>query len=209
MIKGNAALLVIDMQYDFLAEGAPVFCVGGMEMVPKVKQLVNACKGAGIPVIFTQEVHRSTRIDMGRELDGNEPDHCLLGTRGVEVYDELKPGEDDYHVRKARYDAFLGTDLPFLLNGLGVLPHDTLIVCGVATNVCVHYTSAAAHQRDYRLKVVEDCCAGSSIEEHEAALTQINYLQNGSRVNLEEILKDVSAYKLGIQEGEPALSVTR
>lgn len=194
MIKGNAALLVIDMQHDFLDKEAPVHCVGGVEMVPAVKKLIGACKAAGIPVIFTQEIHRSTRIDMGRELDGNEPDHCLIGTRGVEIHEGLRPADDDLLVRKARYDAFLGTDLQFLLNGLGVLPHDTLIVCGVATNVCVHYTCAAAHQRDYRVKVVEDCCAGSSVDEHEAALTQINYLQNGSRVKLDEILKDIAAY---------------
>jgi nicotinamidase-related amidase len=182
------------MQYDFLDKGAPVYCVGGTEMIPKIKTLTGACKAAGIPVIFTQEVHRSARIDMGRELDRNEPDHCLLGTHGVEIHADLTPGPDDYHVRKARYDAFLGTDLQFLLNGLRVLPHDTLIVCGVATNVCVHYTCAAAHQHDYRVKVVEDCCAGSSVTEHEAALTQVNYLQNGSRVTLAEILKDIEAY---------------
>jgi nicotinamidase-related amidase len=163
-------------------------------MVPKVKQLISACRAAKIPVIFTQEVHRSTRIDMGRELDRDEPDHCLLGTRGVEIHTELTPGPDDYHIRKARYDAFLGTDLEFVLNGLHVLPHDTLIVCGVATNVCVHYTCAAADQRDYRVKVVEDCCAGRSVAEHDAALTQVNYLQNGSRVTLEEILKDIGTH---------------
>jgi nicotinamidase-related amidase len=194
MIIGNAALLVIDMQYDFLAEGAPVYCVGGMEMVPRVRKLVDACKAAGIPAIFTQEVHRATRLDMGRELDGNEPDHCLIGSRGVQIHDDLQPGPDDLRVPKPRYDAFLGTDLPYVLNGLKVLPHDTLIICGVASNVCVHYTSAGAHQRDYRVKVVEDCCAGSSVEEHEAAITQINYLQNGARVKLADFLEDIAEY---------------
>lgn len=194
MIIGNAALLVIDMQYDFLDADAPVHCVGGMEMVPRVRKLIDACRAAGIPAIFTQEVHRPSRIDMGRELDGNEPDHCLIGSRGVEIHADLTPGPDDYRVPKARYDAFLGTDLPYVLNGLRVLPHDTLIICGVASNVCVHYTSAAAHQRDFRVKVVEDCCAGSSVEEHEAAITQINYLQNGARVKLDEFMKDIEEY---------------
>ena len=134
------------------------------------------------------------RIDMGRELDGNEPDHCLIGSRGVQIHDDLQPGPDDLRVPKPRYDAFLGTDLPYVLNGLKVFPHDTLIICGVASNVCVHYTSAGAHQRDYRVKVVEDCCAGSSVEEHEAAITQINYLQNGARVKLAEFLDDIAVY---------------
>jgi len=194
MINGKAALIVIDMQYDFLNPDGPVPCVGGLDMVPKVRQLIDASKAKGIPVIFTKEVHRPSGIDMGRELDGNEPDHCLIGSRGVDLHDDLQPAEDDYLVPKARYDAFLGTDLTYLLNGLGVMPGDTVITCGVATNVCVHYTSAGAHQRDYHVKVVEDCCAGSSVEEHEAALTQIEYLQAGSRINLAEALEDIAAY---------------
>jgi biuret amidohydrolase len=187
MKSENAALLVIDVQHDFIDEGAPVHCVGGREMLPKVRRLVDACRDAGIPVIYTQEVHRPTRIDMGRELDGDEPDHCLLGSPGVEIVEEVAPEPGDIVVTKARYNAFMGTDLEFVLNGLGVRPHDTLILCGDATNVCVHYTAAEAHQRDYRLKVVEDCCAGSSPEAHEAALAQIEYLQHGARVTLDEI----------------------
>lgn len=188
MINGNAALLVIDVQHDFIDEDAPVHCVGGIEMLPKVKKLIEECKKVDIPVIYTQEVHRKTGIDMGRELDGNEPDHCLLGTVGVEIMKEVAPAPEDLVVTKPRYNAFLGTDLPYILNGLNVLPNDTLILCGVATNVCVHYTGAAAHQRDYHILVIEDCCAGSSQEEHEAALTQLNYLQHGARMKMEEFL---------------------
>ncbi len=187
--NNKMALLIIDMQYDFLAEGAPVFCVGGLEMIPRVQQLANACRKQNIPVIYTREVHRPSGIDMGRELDGNEPDHCLDGSKGAEIHQDLTPNQGDYLVNKVRYDAFLGTELSFLLNGLGVFPGHTLIICGVASNVCVHYTSAGAHQRDYRIKVVEDCCAGSSIEEHEAAMRQVNYLQHGSRIKLEQALK--------------------
>lgn len=183
------ALLIIDMQYDFLAEGAPVFCVGGLEMIPRVQQLAEACRKKNIPVIYTREVHHPSGVDMGRELDGNEPDHCLDGSKGAEIHQDLKPQKGDYLVNKVRYDAFLGTELELLLNGLGVFPGHTLIICGVASNVCVHYTSAGAHQRDYRIKVVEDCCAGSSIEEHEAAMRQVNYLQHGSRIKLNEALK--------------------
>ena len=194
MIEGKAALLVIDVQHDFIDDDAPVHCIGGKDILPKIKQLIEACRGAGIPVIYTQEVHRSSHVDMGRELDGNEPDHCIIGTKGVEIMEEIAPNANDIIVTKPRYNAFLGTDLAYILNGLHVLPHDTLIICGDATNVCVHYTSAEAHQRDYRIKVVEDCCAGSSLAEHEAALVQINYLQNGSRVKLKDILNDIEAY---------------
>ncbi len=195
MIIGKAALLVIDIQHDFIDDNAPVHCVGGQGMLPRVKILIEACRKAGIPVIYTKEVHRPSGIDMGRELDGNEPDHCLIGTPGVEIMEEIAPLPEDIVVTKARYDAFLGTDLQFVLNGLKVLPNNTLIICGDATNVCVHYTSAGAHQRDYRIKVVEECCAGSSWEAHEAALTQINYLQHGARMKLNEILTEIKEYQ--------------
>jgi biuret amidohydrolase len=194
MITGNAALLVIDVQHDFIDDEAPVHCVGGTAMLPRIRELIAACRDAGVPVVYTQEAHRPTRIDMGRELDGDEPDHCLIGSRGVEIMDEVAPAPGDIVVRKTRYDAFLGTDLAFVLNGLGVKPDDTLILCGDATNVCVHYTAAGAHQRDYRVKVVEDCCAGSSVEAHEAAIEQIDYLQNGARVTLDEIRADLTAF---------------
>jgi nicotinamidase-related amidase len=195
MITGKAALLVIDVQHDFIDNEAPVHCVGGKEMLPRIGQLIRACRDANIPIIYTQEVHRQSGIDMGRELDGNEPDHCILGSHGVKIMEDISPEPDDIVVTKPRYNAFLGTDLEFVLNGLHVLPHDTLIICGDATNVCVHYTCAEAHQRDYRIKVIDDCCAGSSWEEHESALVQINYLQHGARVYLEEILKDIETYR--------------
>ncbi len=194
MIQGNAALLVIDIQHEFIDEDGAVFCVGGKEMLPRVKTLIEACRAADIPVVYTQEVHRPSRIDMGRELDGNEPDHCLIGSHGVEIVEEIAPEPGDLVVTKPRYDAFLGTDLEYVLNGLGVLPNDTLILCGDATNVCVHYTGAGAHQRDYRIKVVEDCCAGSSLEAHEAALTQLDYLQNGARMSLDGVMSEIAEY---------------
>ena len=194
MIQGTAALLVIDIQHEFVDEDGAVFCVGGKQMLPKVKTLIEACRAAGIPVVYTQEVHRPSRIDMGRELDGNEPDHCLIGSHGVEIMEEIAPEPGDLVVTKPRYDAFIGTDLEYVLNGLGVLPNDTLILCGDATNVCVHYTGAGAHQRDYRIKVVENCCAGSSLEAHEAALAQLDYLQNGARMSLDEVLAEIAEY---------------
>jgi nicotinamidase-related amidase len=194
-IEGKAAILVIDVQYDFIKEDGAVSCVGGWGIVPRINQLTDAGRKAGIPIIFTQEFHRKNKVDFGRELDGAEPYHCLEGTEGVELVKELVIDSDDYIIKKPRYNAFLKTDLELLLNGLGILPGDTLIIVGDATNVCIHYTSAEAHQRDYRIRVVEEGCAGTSTEEHEASLTAIEYLQAGGRVKLEEILDAIAKYK--------------
>jgi len=194
-IEGKAAILVIDVQNDFIKEDGAVSCVGGEGIVPRVNQLTDAGRKAGIPIIFTQEFHRKTKVDFGRELDGAESYHFLEGSEGVELVKELVIGSDDYIIKKPRYNAFLKTDLELLLNGLGILPGDTLIIVGDATNVCIHYTSAEAHQRDYRIRVIEECCAGTSTEEHEASLTAIEYLQAGGRVKLEEMLEAITRYK--------------
>ena len=195
MIEGKAAILVIDVQYDFINEDGAIPCVGGRDMVPRINRLTDAGRKAGIPVIFTQEFHRKEKTDFGRELDGAESYHCMEGTEGVEIVKELKIERGDYVIKKPRYSAFLKTDLELLLNGLGVMPGDTLIIVGDATNVCVHYTSAEAHQLDYRIRVVEECCAGTSLEEHEASLTAIEYLQAGGRVKLEAMLDAIARYK--------------
>ena len=194
-IEGKAAILVIDVQYDFIKEDGAVPCVGGWDIVPRVNQLTDAGRRAGIPIIFTQEFHRKEKVDFGRELDGAEPYHCLEGSEGVEIVKELNVKDGDYVIKKPRYNAFLKTDLELLLNGLGIPPGDTLIIVGVATNVCIHYTSAEAHQHDYRIRVVEECCAGTSPEEHEASLTAIEYLQAGGRVKLAEVLDAIAKHK--------------
>ncbi|MBI1880368.1 MAG: cysteine hydrolase [Chloroflexi bacterium] len=197
LIVGNAALLIIDMQHDFLEIDGPVLCPTGRQIIPALQQLATVARQADVPVIYTQEVHRPTKIDFGRELDGEEGLHCVDGTRGVQIVPELAPGQGDILVRKPRYSAFLGTDLPFVLNGIGVRPGDTLIVTGVATDVCIHYTCADAHQRDYRVRVPVDCVAGTDSEAHTASLRAIKYLQAHSLTNLKEMLAALAAYVHG------------
>jgi nicotinamidase-related amidase len=194
IIEGKAAIIVIDVQYDFLPGGA-VPSVDGNRIISPINRLNDASRKAGIPVIFTQEFHRKSKVDFGRELDGAEPYHCLEGTKGVDITNELTIAPGDYTIQKPRYDIFLGTGMEYLLDGLGVRPGDTLILVGLVTNVCVHYSAASAHQRDYRVRVVEECCAGTSLEEHECSLTAIQYLQAGARVKLEEMLDAIAKYK--------------
>jgi len=197
-IVGTAALLIIDMQNDFLDDDAPVLCADGKQIIPGIRRLAAAAREAGVPVIYTQETHRSNRIDFGRELDGSEGLHCVDGTRGVQIVPELAPEAGDILIRKPRYSAFIGTDLLFVLNGINVRAGDTLIVTGVATDVCIHYTSADAHQYDYRVRVVTDCVAGTSPEAHAASLTAINYLQADSLTNLEEVLAALGSYSRAV-----------
>jgi nicotinamidase-related amidase len=188
LIVGRAALIVIDMQKGGLepleVSGIP-HMAGYQGRIDRVVTLAEACRRSSVPVIFFQEVHRRDLTDFGRELDGTESVHCLEGDPGTELVDELQPQPGDYFIAKRRYSCFIGTDFDILLRGLGL---QTLLLVGGLTDVCVHYTFADAHQRDYHVRVVEDCVGGSSLARHEAALDAMEYLQTGARRTNAEVL---------------------
>lgn len=170
---GTTAILVIDMQRDFIDPGAPIECPGGREIVASILRLLDLARRKGLPVIYTQEAHRVEGVDFGRELDGEEPVHCVEGTPGVEIVPDLARRPGDFLIVKRRYSAFFATDLDLLLRGLGV---DTLVLTGVATDVCVRATAQDAQQLNYRVIVPEECVAGTSVEQHHAALRNIAYI---------------------------------
>lgn len=181
----DCAILVIDMQYDFISEGAPIECPGGREIIPNIQKLLDFARAKKIPVIYTQEVHRPQKIDFGMELERSEPEHCLEGTPGVEIVSELAPQDVDFVVKKRRYSAFYLTDLEILLKGL---QKRTLIITGVATNVCVYATTLDAQQRDHHAIVVQDCVAGTSVDLHKAFLNNIDYVL-GDVVTSDELIR--------------------
>lgn len=165
--KDRTALLVVDMQNDFVVPGAPVAAPGAPEVVPVVADLAKRARARGLPVVFTQEMHRADLSDFGIELEF-EPPHCLEGTAGLDIVEGLAPEPGDHLIRnKRRYNAFLGTDLDLVLRNARV---QNLIVTGVCTDVCVSSTVQHARNLDYRCFVAADGVAGTSPERHEAAL---------------------------------------
>lgn len=187
----KTALIVVDIQQGGAApatESGIAVMDGYAEMAARAELLVDAARAAGLPVIFVQELHRPDGVDFGRELDGNEGIHCVEGAAGTELWPTLRPRPGDYYVPKRRYSAFFGTDMDILLRGLG---SDTLILIGSLTDVCIHYTFADAHQRDFRTRVVEDCVIGSSMAAHEASLAAMEYLQHGARCATGKLLVEL------------------
>ncbi|MDH3923210.1 MAG: cysteine hydrolase, partial [Xanthomonadales bacterium] len=189
------ALIVIDIQaetfYDRTDEAIPTM-PGYPERMTRARVAIDQARERRIPVIFIQEVHRPDGVDFGRELDGSEGVHCLENNPGTAIaVEEMGFLPTDYLVRKRRYSAFFGTDFEILLRGLKV---DTLLLCGGLTDVCVHYTFVDGHQSDYFCRVIEDCVAGSSELAHEASLRAMEYLQQGARCSLENVLMAMAAY---------------
>jgi nicotinamidase-related amidase len=184
---GTTALILIDVQKgEVLAgdHGIPTM-PGGEERHERTRRILAAARGAGVPCIFIQEVHKRSLIDFGRELDGAEGVHCLEGDLATELAGGIEPMDDEYLIRKRRYSAFFATELELVLKSYRA---ETLVLVGSLTDVCVHYTFADAHQHDYRCRVVTDCVGGSSVEAHEAALRAMNYLQSDCLVTSDEVL---------------------
>jgi nicotinamidase-related amidase len=185
LVPGPPALLVIDMQRGFIDADAGSYVIDAEPLVHRVGRAVGAARAAGMPVIFSREVHRPSGVDGGRLLwDGrggwvssaprhgtgaaSPPAACVEGTPEVELVPELEPEPGDVVFEKRRFSCFVGTELDLLLRGMGV---ETLFVTGVCTDVCVLWTVGDAFQRDYHVRVLEDCVAGTSFEAHERALT--------------------------------------
>jgi len=200
IIVGKPALIVIDYQNDFVDPGSPIECVGAKQALLNTLPVIKKAREANIPVIFTQEYHRNPEafglFDLGREADGEDPLHTVIGTKGFELDDDLKPlAPNDYIMPKPRYSCFIGTDLDLVLRSHKI---DTLIITGVCTNICVHYTFIDAHQKDFWVRIVEDCVAAPNVPAHEAAITQMRYLQAESIQNAASIIKALDDYKNGV-----------
>jgi nicotinamidase-related amidase len=169
----RTALLVVDMQNDFVLPGRPIAAPGALDAAEVIADLAARSRRKGYPVVFTQEMHRPDHSDFGIELNF-EPPHCLEGTDGPDVIERLTPEPGDIRISgKRRYDAFLGTDLDLTLRTAGV---ENLIVTGVCTDICVASTVQHARNLDYRCFVVREAVAGTSAERHEAALLCMSHV---------------------------------
>ncbi|KIU17690.1 cysteine hydrolase family protein [Mycolicibacterium llatzerense] len=207
LIVGNPVLVVVDMQEsgDMPAELVGIAHMAGYDgRIARAQRLIGAARAARIPIVFFQEVHRPNGIDFGRELDGAEGEHCVDGRPGTPLHPALLPDfagpNHEFHIVKRRYSGFIGTDFEIVLSGLRA---STLILIGGLTDVCVHYTFADAHQRDFYVRVVTDCVGGSSEYRHDAALDAMEYLQSGAMRTTDEI---VAAFtEMSTEVSEPAL----
>ncbi len=183
----GSALIIIDMQRDFLEPGGFGETLGNdvsrlAAAIAPCRSVLDAARRAGLLVIHTREGHRpdlsdapkakierghpSARIGapgpMGRILIRGEPGHDIVA--------ELAPVAGEPVIDKPGKGAFYQTDLDLVLKNRGI---GTLLVCGVTTEVCVNTTVREANDRGYRCVVLSDCCGSYFPEFHEAGLAMI------------------------------------
>jgi ureidoacrylate peracid hydrolase len=192
----HTALLVIDMQNGWCHPNGAMVRAGvnmttQQAIVPNVRQLVEACRGLGMPVIWSLQEHVPQDVTQKeRRIPSHLQKRNILpaprGTWDAELVGPLKEVSrpEDFHIVKHRMSMFYATTLEAVLRMLGIRH---LVVSGVSTNVCVESTIRDAYFRDYDITVVEDCVAGSFPALHEATLENVR-IYFGEVVSLADFL---------------------
>jgi nicotinamidase-related amidase len=167
----RTALVVADMQNDFVREGGSLRVPGAEATIPAISGLRELARAHQMHVIYSQDTHR----------DGDPewriwPEHASEGSWGWEIVGALAPAEDETVLRKVRYDAFYGTPLDHLLRVWGI---DTLVICGTVANICVHYTAASAALRWYNVVIPRDAISAFDPFDLESSLRQTVFLFAG------------------------------
>ena len=156
----RTAMIVVDMQNDFVAPGAPMETPAARAMVPKLAEALKLCRDAGVRVIYTAHVHRRDGCDMGLFDDMHPPianrDALVDGTPGVDIYPDLAPAPGEHVIKKHRYSGFFGTDLDIILREWGI---DTVIISGTTTENCCLSTARDAMFHNYRVVFLSDATA--------------------------------------------------
>ncbi len=167
----RTALVVIDMQNDLVQRGGSLLVPDAAATIPAIRRLLELARASRMRVVYSQDTHRQG--DPEWEI---WPEHCREGSWGWEIVAELAPGVDDTVLRKARYDAFYGTQLDDILRLWGV---DTLVICGTGANTGVHYTAASAALRWYAVVIPRDAISALEPFDLEASLRQTAFVFSG------------------------------
>jgi nicotinamidase-related amidase len=162
----SVALLLIDVINDLSFPEGPALLRHALPMARRLARLKEQAKRRGVAVIYVNDNFGRWRSDFQRQID-----HCLrAGAPGRKIVELLRPDDDDYFVLKPAHSGFYSTTLDLLLKHLRAT---TVILTGVATNICVLFTASDAYLRGYRVVVPRDCVAANSARLTQEALTHM------------------------------------
>ncbi|WP_052885809.1 cysteine hydrolase family protein [Vulcanisaeta distributa] len=176
----STAVIVVDMQNDFVKPNGKLYVPTAQATIPAIRKLLTKARDANVPVIYTQDWH--FKNDPEFRIWG---EHCVMGTWGAEIVDELKPLPDDIVIRKHRYDAFFGTDLDYVLRH--IVHATNLVIVGTVANICVLHTAGSAALNWYNVVVPIDGISALNEFDYYAALRQIAFLYTGTLTKVDGI----------------------
>ena len=173
-----AALIVVDVQNDFVSPEGSASKRGedvgaAMAMIPNLTGLIDQARKVGLTIIYIRTTHSDwtdTASWVYRTSQKSGLSTCREGSWGAEFYDGIAPLPTERVVIKHRYSAFINTDLNTVLKARGI---QSVLVCGVATNVCVETTARDGYMYDYYVTMIDDCSAAYDAKLHMSTLENI------------------------------------
>lgn len=201
----RTALLVVDVQNDFCHPNGALARAGKdvshiQRMIPRLLDFIQEARRAGLPIIYLKTENDSWtrhRALVSQQLASRRETPCPAGSWGAEFY-RVAPARDERVIVKRRYSGFVNTDLDLILRARGIR---TLIMTGVASNVCVESTARDGFMRGYSIVFLSDCTAATDPDEHRAALRNIEQYF-GIVVSSETIIRLWRSEKTGASCGE-------
>jgi nicotinamidase-related amidase len=186
----SVVLILIDLINDFEFDGADQMFKNTLAIAQPIARLKKNAKAAGIPVIYVNDNFGKWQSDFRKLVD-----HCLEdNVKGKLIAQLLKPDERDYFVLKPKHSAFYSTSLDLLLR---YLKADTVILTGIAGNICVLFTASDAYMRDFHLLVPRDCIASETEADNQYALAYMSkILKADTRPSTDIDFKAMSRQKL-------------
>ena len=165
----STAVIVMDMQNDFVKPGGTLTNATAEAMIPRLAQLLEQARAQNVRVAYTQDSH----------LEGDPewaiwPEHCRVETWGWEIIAELKPRPNDLICPKNRYDGFYGTWLDHFLTRVWRVQN--LVIVGTIANICVLHTAASAGQRWFNVVIPADGVAALTEFDQATTLRQASWL---------------------------------
>jgi nicotinamidase-related amidase len=164
--KSDAALLLLDVINDLDFPESDQLLRYFPAAARRIAALKRRARAAGIPAIYVNDNFGRWQSDFRRLVAHVTAEGC----KGRKIARLLMPEEDDYFVLKPKHSGFYSTGLDILLHYLQVR---TVILTGVAGNICVLFTANDAYMRDYYLVVPSDCVASNTTSENRHALEQM------------------------------------
>jgi nicotinamidase-related amidase len=192
--RAPTALLLVDVINDMDFPGCEKLVREALPMARRLAELKRRVTAAGIPSIYINDNFGKWRSDFRRLVA-----HCTEDdVPGRDVARILRPTEDDYFVLKPKHSAFFDTTLDTLLEHLGT---ETVILTGIAGNICVLFSANDAYMRDLRLYVPGDCTVSNTREENDYALTQMRTVLKADitpsdALDLESLARDGAGHDL-------------
>ncbi len=167
----TTAVIVVDMQNDFVNPGGALVVQEARQTIPAVQRLLALARRSGMPVFYTQDTH-----DPGDPEFPIWGEHVLRGSRGWQIVEELAPQLGERVLPKLRYDGFFGTSLDHELRMKSI---KTVIVCGTVANICVLHTAGSAALRGYKIVLPIDAISAITPFDLQVTIRQTSFLYRG------------------------------